>query len=291
MLAVGGAHGDHARFGVGNDRCRLPKTCWGRRRLGRYRRRTCRAGRRDCRCRCNRCNRCSSALRPFGQYLVGFAQQVTDVLRQRLPELVVGRVRQRTAGAIPPRGPATTDAGAGTDGAACLARHIGVVHPVVAQHRRVGHDEQVAPFHLVAHVHLQCGAIENFGQCLVNGVDADGARQIRVHVQVETGIAGNGKQQVADIDVVHADRKLLGLCAPGAGLWRQKRRIHQSGRHSRRSGARTQVTGARCRRCDGTTRQHQRQADHGHRPSQVYAQQIRQRRRGEKTVHVGARSG
>ena len=287
MLAVGGAHGDDARFRVGDHGGRLPEPRG--RRGGRHRRRNPRRRRscgRWCRRRC-RCRCCS--LSPLRNDLVGFAQQIADVLGQRFPEAVVGVVGQCAVGAVARTAPAAAarNAGAGTDLAARLARHIEVVHPVVAQHRRIGHDEQVAPLHLVAHVHLQGGAVQDFGQGLVDGVHAHRASQVRVHVQVQARIARNGEQQAADVHVVHADGKHVGLGPRGAGRGRQQGRIHQRGRLSLRRSLGPQVAcpGRRCVAGAGRQAQGQQQYQGSQTSCGI------QGRNRVCTLHDGTRSG
>ena len=83
-----------------------------------------------------------------------------------------------------------------------------------------------------------------------------------MHIEVEPGIAGQCKQQIADGDVVDADRIHLGLLAARPGLWRQQRRVNQRRWLALGLGIWAQVAGAgfpwRCHTgCQGTDSQAQ----------------------------------
>ena len=83
-----------------------------------------------------------------------------------------------------------------------------------------------------------------------------------MHIEVEPGIAGQCKQQIADGNVVNADRIHLGLLAARPGLWRQQRRVNQRRWLALGLGIWAQVAGAglpwRCHTgCQGTDSQAQ----------------------------------
>src|SRR3990167_6736720 len=92
----------------------------------------------------------------LGQNLVGFTQDILDVLGQSFPEAVFGTVfdtdrRIVCSAARSGRGNGGSHLRTGNDGAFRIARHVHIVDLVTAQVRRVRHYDQVAVVQLVAH--------------------------------------------------------------------------------------------------------------------------------------------
>jgi hypothetical protein len=70
------------------------------------------------------------------------------------------------------------------------------------QEGRVGHHGQIRAVQFEAHVDLLGDAGQQLRQGLVDGVQGDVAGNAGVNVDIDLGIAGQGKQQVAHRDVV-----------------------------------------------------------------------------------------
>ena len=223
MLALRGAHTDNARFRVRDDRGSLPKNAArSAQRIGRH---SSSVGTgRGCpsvpggskRPREGVGHRSRDALASWWlreqtaalrNNLVGFAQQINQIVVECGPEPVVGGALDRRGRCIaPPRSAAPSRAGhiRGRDDAGLgIALDVGVINAIVREVRRVGLDRQVLSIHLVPQVDLARHPVKNFSQGLVTHVHGDRATDTGMNVHIQLGVTSQGKQQVLHIDVFH----------------------------------------------------------------------------------------
>ena len=261
MLALCRAHRNDAAFGVHDDRGRLPESAaafnGGAGRLaGRIRIGVCLQGIGD---------RLGGSLpntlgqsggasrglrggffndgfaRSFREDLVCLAQDVLDVLFQRLPELIAGAVFNarvgnvsapaggRCAAVARAAGRSGSNLGVGRDRACDITRHIHVIDLVMFQERRIGHDCEVRAIQFEAHVDLFGNPGQQLRQGLVNGIQGDSAGDPGVNVDISLGVAGQGKEQLANRNVI--DDNAVGFCLAGCARRRQGQCLLDRGRY------------------------------------------------------------
>ena len=253
MLAGSGAHHDDAGLRAGNHRCRLAEghalhdcraavlqrgrirtACQVLRGLGTAhsgieRRGSAGSGRALCGILLDNGFRAA-----FGENLVGFVQQILEILFQRFPEAILRFVFD-----LDTRGVATTDRisarsdGTGRNlrvrrnGTDHITRQIDVIDLVILQIRRIGHHRQIGAVKLVAHVDLLGDAGQQLRQGLVNGVQRHVTGNTRMHIDVELGVAGQGKEQILNADIVDHNTVGFGL-GPGLGARQGHALLHGS---------------------------------------------------------------
>ena len=115
-----------------------------------------------------------------------------------------------------------------------------------------------------AQVHLPRDAIENLRQGLVDGVESDPPADLRMHIDVDLGIAGQRKQQLAYLGIGDHHR-VQGLGRPRLRRLQYRHLMHWLGNVGSCQDAAIDVTaiGALGRGRAGTKTKRQQQADRG----------------------------